>query len=456
MSITEKKNQIINLTYHGDLVQVYVDRENMKIIDDVQLDELSKEDSLFFPLESFEYEEQGLRLDYKAPQTFKMLKKIAFTGKEQFQKIVQQILTVEKLAGTPYTPLVTKENIFVDDVNTVKFAFRGLRMVTTNIEITRSDIFNDCKTIICELFKVHFNNEHILHQLHQCTHAEELLHIINNFSDSNQTNEHNQDFQPLKEKSEKQLKNKTSKLVLLVGIIGILIGIGITYMTKISSLNDKIENQQAMIENQEAAVEQYETDIVNYEQNSQVKEEILSAYHFIVNDDVESAIKTLESIENKDEETEKLLLSQYKQSGTVESLTKALAMSTEENESDIIRRLAVLGNEEANKIVLDYESNNPQILAEQAYLGENHETVLQIADERKDNQRIVYLATRSLLKLKRPDDALKLAQQLDNKALQKESLQLKKKQINDDDKLEDDEKKKQLEAVDKSIEQLDE
>src|SRR5699024_6659069 len=97
------------------LINVYLDKDNLQILADEQLNELHNAASLYLPLTHISIETEHLKLSYKKIDSYHRIDQLKINSKQVFSQIIKQILSIQEVLGTRYVPLVSQKNIFVND-----------------------------------------------------------------------------------------------------------------------------------------------------------------------------------------------------------------------------------------------------------------------------------------------------------------------------------------------------
>lgn len=215
-------------------------------------------------------------------------------------------------------------------------------------------------------------------------------------------------------------KYNKSKIVVPAGLVlGMVLGMLLLYMIKVVPMTEastaEADQQKELTEVKEAL----EAEIAE-------NDKLIESYHLAVTGRVEEAIASFEGIEKLDEEAQHTLIEQYIKLGNVDSLIKASKLDPAYNVK-VVNELRSIEGEEAQQAILDIESEAPEVTIEQAWINEDFERVIDIYGDLSDNDRAKYLAGSSYLELDNHKEALKLGEELNNKDMQINSLELKKK-----------------------------
>lgn len=454
MSVTNKQNHIKHLLIDHHKLTVYVQKSQMNLADDGQLDELYKDDPLFVSLTNDIVEDDQFIFEYEFPQGYQPLREWEISNQEQFQTIANQIMAIQKLDGTQYIPLIQMDNIVVHEATQdVKYVFRGLRMVTAKEDVGIAGIFSDCKRLLLELYKKYSNDPETIKLISQSKSFDQLSQVLQALPDEVKPTPPQIAKTKETEKPPSKYSPETKKLI-LASVIGLFVGIALMYFVKLLPMEKEMSNQVSAVESVESDIANYEKKLNDREEKLKKRDVQLEAYHYMMKDDHEKAIELLESIDQPNDEAEAMLVDEYIQLNTINALEKALALNVKKKETKIIRDLAEKQKAKANKLILKHSSKNDKVLIEQAYLQKEYKTVIQLANGDDADARMKQLQAKSLLKQEKPDKALKVAKALKDKSLQKESLQLKKEQIENNKKLKEKERKKQLKKIKKQLKAL--
>ena len=457
MSKTKQKNHIVSISNQGRTIQFLLAKEKTNIIEQSQLEELTKEHELYLPIDEYVYDEEVIQLNYSLNDEYKLISEANVQDEHMVKQIVKQLAKMEDMLGTQYTPFIDMENVFINQVGEIKFAFRGLRMVTTQEEITPKDVFLDSKKLMVQVLTLNFPTEQqTIAKVKGSKNFNELVERVDELGRSKPVEKQGQ---PIKQTNptvaNKQPDDSNRKNMIVFGCIGLIIGLLSMYFLQVMPLTKEVEAKQQEIAKHVKAMKGSDTNLQKKDKQIEQAENKQSALLFALKNEPEKAISLLEKMDGLNEEYEAILLDQYIKLDTVDSLSKALKMKAIGNKDlSVIEKLLAKQEEAANKIVLSYKSENPAILVEQAYLSKKFDDVIKLSKENKDNERISYLAAESYLQKKNPDEALKIAKQIKNKQLQINSLTLKKDLVQQNKKLKKEDKEKQVKKIDEEIKKL--
>ncbi|MEK4298719.1 type VII secretion protein EssB/YukC [Oceanobacillus sp. FSL W8-0428] len=436
----------------ADEVIYEIPKSQTNIIDAEQLEELNRQDDLFFDFKRYSLEGDVVRIYYQKSQGFMPLSSFKAKNNDLKAKVALNILAVEKLVGTQYTTLIHPDNIYVNEQGDIKFAQRGIRFVLSTDEFTRQQVVYEVKPIIIGIFSaaaVNSSNidelaqeQPVIREIQKAVTIEELRNVISQFATA--TNTIKTDG-ILKKNFQKYNKSKIAVPAGLV--IGIVLGMLLLYVVKVVPMTEaftaEADQQKELTEVKEAL----EAEIVE-------NDKIIESYYLAVTGQVEEAIASFESIEKLDEEAQHTLIEQYIKLGTVDSLNKASKSDPSYNVK-VVNELRSIDGEEAQQAILDIESEAPEVTIEQAWINEDFERVIDIYGDISDNDRAKYLAGRSYLELDNHKEALKLGEELNNKDMQINSLELKKEEVKSKD-MKKEKKEDEIKKIDKQIKEIKE
>lgn len=337
----------------ADEVIYEIPKSQTNIIDAEQLEELNRQDDLFFDFKRYSLEGDVVRIYYQKSQGFMPLSSFKAKNNDLKAKVALNILAVEKLVGTQYTTLIHPDNIYVNEQGDIKFAQRGIRFVLSTDEFTRQQVVYEVKPIIIGIFSaaaVNSSNidelaqeQPVIREIQKAVTIEELRNVISQFATA--TNTIKTDG-ILKKNFQKYNKSKIAVPAGLV--IGIVLGMLLLYVVKVVPMTEaftaEADQQKELTEVKEAL----EAEIVE-------NDKIIESYYLAVTGQVEEAIASFESIEKLDEEAQHTLIEQYIKLGTVDSLNKASKSDPSYNVK-VVNELRSIDGEEAQQAILDIES----------------------------------------------------------------------------------------------------
>jgi hypothetical protein len=169
--------------------------------------------------------------------------------------------------------------------------------------------------------------------------------------------------------------------------------------------------------------------------------------------ETEETITLLENAAALDEEEEMLLAELYLDEGSLASLTKALELGGT-YELEIIQALAALGTDEANELILTWETELPAVQIEQAVIQGDDESVIALAEE-AGTDRADELAAWSHLSLEQPEGALAIGEALGDEDIQVASLEMQYELMEENDDLDEDEMEERLQEIEEALEELE-
>ncbi|MCT1901542.1 type VII secretion protein EssB/YukC [Oceanobacillus sojae] len=436
----------------ADEVIYEIPKSQTNIIDTEQLEELNRQDDLFFDFKRYSLEGDVVRIYYQKPQGFMPLSSFKAKNNDLKAKVALNILAVGKLVGTQYTTLIQPDNIYVNEIGDIKFAQRGIRFVLSTDEFTRQQVVYEVKPIIIGIFSaadVNSSNidelaqeQPIIREIQKAVTIKELRNVISQFATVTNTIKTDGIL-----KKSFQKYNK-SKIAVPAGLVlGIVLGMLLLYVVKVVPMTEASTAEADQQKELTKVKEALEAEIVE-------NDKIIESYYLAVTGQVEEAIASFESIENLDGEAQHTLIEQYIKLGTVDSLSKASKLDPSYN-IKVVNELRSIEGEEAQKAILDIGSEAPEVTIEQAWINGDFERVIDIYGDISDNDRAKYLAGRSYLELDNHKQALKLGEELNNKDMQVNSLELKKEEIKSKD-MKKKKKEDEIKKIDKQIKEIKE
>ncbi|MFA1819802.1 type VII secretion protein EssB/YukC [Virgibacillus oceani] len=428
-----------------------IQKEQTRLVDKEQLYELKKDDPLFFKFQNCKVDDTYVRVSYEKLQGYKSIQHFLEADQEVKRQIAINLLSVEKMIGTQYTTLIHPTNIYADDIGNVMLAHRGIRSVFPTEELTVPQLLSELKKIIIYLFSSYslsqinstkkkniLRENSFLEKIHQADSIEHLNRVLHS--------------EPIPE--QKQGKEIPKKPLLSGILIGVLAGMLLLYMFKVVPMSEAADNQM----NQEAELSHENLELIDEKEELQASLEnrdlMIRAYEAAINGDTEEAISTFEGVENLHENAEMILLEQYLNSDTPESLEKAANLG-EDYPLRVVEGLTGLNSSDANEAILTIASDIPEVSIEKAWINEEYESVIEVYDDNQENERAKYLAAHSYIELENHEAALDLGQELEDNDIQIASLILQQEEIADDDDLDDDERDDLIEELDEMIDDLE-
>ncbi|TFJ91281.1 type VII secretion protein EssB/YukC [Lentibacillus salicampi] len=427
----------------NDSIIYQIPKEQTNLIETEQLDELKKNDSLFFKYQKCEVDDKFVRIYYEKLQGYRSILDYSDADNEVKRQIAINLLSVEKLIGTQYTTFIHPSNIYADNKGNVKLAHRGIRSVLPTGELTVPKLLSDLKGIIIYLFTSYNLSEikstkrkdvikenSFIKEIYDAASIKRLHEILNS-----------------KVIPEQKVRKKTPKLSLLSGVlIGVIAGVILLYAVKVVPMSEAADKQSEQEADLSAENEELQDSLDH--SNS-----IIKGYEAAMNSDTEEAISMFENIGNLNENAELALLEQYLKLNTPESLEKAANMGNA-YPLKVVEGLRELNNSDANQAILSVESDMPEVRIEKAWINDEYENVIEIYNDIQENERAKYLVARSYIEQENHKEAMKLGKELENNDIQIASLNLQKDEIKDDDDMDDDEKDDKIEELDNQIDDL--
>lgn len=421
-----------------------------------QLDELKRKDTLFFDCQHYTVDEHVIKLYYKREKSYQSLIQKRAVKPVIKDKIALNILKVDKLVGTQYTTIIHPNNIYVNAEGDLKIAHRGIRSVLPPMDMSATQYVTGLKHILLFLYtnnslaEIQKGNvskqiqaQPFIKAILQANSVQELEKAIRTEAKPTSKSTTNKIVKTPKSPMTKGKQTKWTPLTAL--LVGILIGLVVLYIFQVLPLSNTVSEMKATNKKNQ---EQY-TDM-----KDKLKDEatVREGYQFALADDPEKAAQTLESVPHLDESAESVLFQQYLKLNTADSLQKASQHKAFQVQA--VDALAALQTDEANDIILNVSAKKTEVKVEQAWLKKEYDQVIDLAQEVSDHKRSKLLAAQSYLQLQNPDEALKLAKQMKNEYLQEKSLKQKIAHLKKDKKLDKDDKKKQIDKIEKELKKL--
>lgn len=426
----------------NETVVYEIPKEQTNLIETEQLNELKKNDPLFFTFQTCKVDDKFVRIYYEKLQGYRPIQDCINANSEVKRQIAINLLSVEKMLGTQYTTIIHPSNIYADSKGNVKLAHRGIRSVFPTEELTVPQLLSELKKIVIYLFssysfsKINNNMTGILKEnsfikdIHDAVSIKRLRRVL----------EINSTLEP-------KNGNMNPKVSLISGIlIGLVTGIVFLYVIQVGPVTNAADKQRDQMEALTAKNKEMQTELND-------SQSIINAYHAAITGDTQESVSAFESAENLNEDAEKLLLEQYLELNTPESLEKVVKMS-KTYPLKVINGLRKLNSKEANQAILNIESDMPEVSSEKAWINEEYKNVIEIYKNNPDNERAKLLAANSYIEQKNHKKAMKLGKELDNKDVQIASLKVQKNKIKNDDDMDDDKKDDKIEKLDKKIDKL--
>ncbi|RDW21727.1 type VII secretion protein EssB/YukC [Oceanobacillus chungangensis] len=458
--MTEKAPlQYGEITDNEEVIIYEIAKEQTNLVDIEQLDELKRKDVFFFECQHILADETSIRLYYKRNKAYQKLKHYRNSSKEVKRQIALQILSIDRLIGTQYTTLVHPDNIYVTSDGDVKFAFRGIRSIFVQERFNMEQLLIDQKRVLLYLFSTYAYDEITGNDLNHIKTSEPILTtiinansmvILSSFFKKMETAPKQAAVKPAAIK--KNAKTPKKNVSLLSGIlVGVIIGLLSMYVLKVMPLteastamaneNEEIGKNEAQLIEENKALEASLTDLHT----------VTKAYREVIAGNTEEAIPLFESAEALDETAKQTLTEQYIVQNSLESLSKAAKIGSDEQQKVIVRKLNELNKKEANQAILSIDSNVPEVKIEQAWVKKDYNEIINLYSELVDNPRAKVLAANSYIHLDKPKEAKTLAYELKDKKLQLASLNKEKELANANKKLNAEQRKEAISKIDEEI-----
>lgn len=460
--MTEDSTLIIgSIKETDDIITYEIPRIETNLIEPEQLEELKREENAFFKCQHYIVDDSTVRVLYKKEADYTNLKHFQNASEETKKKIALHLLDAIEMLGTQYTTFIHPANIYVNQIGHVKYAHRGIRSVLPPETLALPELIRDIKKVVIYLYTSYRFSEldtldmtdvtrdnHFLTQLQHSSSVNELREVIDTYNPKKII----KTAQPKSSPETVKQEGKSKHLLTKVGLFfaGMALIAIVLYFFLINPQNNRISS---LLNKHKHDQQAYQDKTASLEQQLKEKETLISAYHAVVQDDPERAVNLFESMDHLNESDEVVLIEQYLNLNTVESLTKVI----ERDESyavPVVERLIMLNTDEANEAILSIESSEPEILLEKAWLDQNLSQVISIYETIPDDNRAKYLAAYSYLEENNAEKAMSLAKELDNKKLQIASYEKEKALIEQNKKLDKKEKKEKIDDINKKIKKL--
>ncbi|MFD1017680.1 type VII secretion protein EssB/YukC [Thalassobacillus hwangdonensis] len=426
-------------------VNVVIPTNQTKMIENEQLAEFEKKSDYFFNLSNVRVNSKQIEFIYGVEQNYYPLSSLRRAPLYKVLGIIQHLFVLEELYGSQFNPLINPDNIFYSNDGTIKVAHRGLRGVIPPLEDTKEALFHEMKACMLSLFSRHsfdkimtegpdsliWNESTVAQNIAKAGSLAELKAIV--LTEKKKADDSRQTY-----------LSKRGKIVALIGalMVGFLLGLATVFLWA----------DQAEGENNEQLLKKQVDQVAAMKDELQQKEARVDAYEAMLAGEHELAVERLLSLENRGEFEEGLLLDAYLQLETAESLQKAAELDASLH-PDIVLKLLAMNTDASRQVLMNMESEAPEVLIEQAYFNKDYEKVLSLNDT-LDNSRSKRLAAHSHFELDQIKEAEALAKEVNDKGLQLKILTIKKEKIENNDKLDEDEKKEQLKKINEQIKEL--
>jgi uncharacterized membrane protein YukC len=441
----------------------------VQLADEEQLDELKKSHPLFFTCINFTVKANSILFFYQKEEEYLPLTEAKLQNRSLLKLVAFELLKLEHLIGTQYTTVLHPANIFVNSSGKLKLAHRGIRNVFPTQGLSRAKLVKEIRELLIYLFsdftydevkqgleqtKLH---DTMIAQLANSKTLDELKEAVEQIEDTPETAEKKKDEK--KQLKTGSTKEKTKKPVhrssLLTGALaGLLIGLLVMYLFQVVPLTNTYSDEVTAAEQKRTEeTSELETEKEEIETNYEETLNLLEAYRAYTHGEPALAVANLESASELEESEIAVLSELYFKEGSLESLLKALELG-KDYEVRAIQALANMGTDEGDEAVISFTSENNAVLLEQAFIEEEYETVVELA-EQLDTDRAKRLAARSHLELENPEEALTLGEELESTELQLASLQLEYNLIEENEDEDDEEATERLEEIEEAIEELE-
>lgn len=475
------------ISENNEFVTYEIALNETNLVEAEQLEELKRPHPLFLPCDNYAMENQQVTIRYKKQTGYTPLVTYLQADLALKKKIAEQILRVEDLIGTQYTVLLSPNNIYAQESGQIKFAHRGIRSVLPPEKLPEA-MLQEIKDVIIFLLKTGTGNDTqtpAVTLANQVASAETIKQIrtilqsdipkaepkqkepaapetvpvaepkakppVQSVAKPTKSEQKPTQAKPKQETPVKQKAATATRKMLLTGIlIGLLIGFGALYLAKVMPLENEVAS----------ASDDYHSKVDELEQDQQATQEKLDnqkvinqAYQFAVNDKVKESVAQFEKAKSLSDADKEVLASQYIKLNTPDSLTKAVELNPD-NQTEAVNHLVALQSDDANKAILNMESDKPEVNIEKAWLNKDYQQVVDLSGKLKDDKRAKELAAKSYIELDKPADAMKLAKGLKNKDLQIASLKKEIDMVQSDKKMKKDKRKKKIKDLNKQVKKL--
>lgn len=496
--MSEKNMPFGTIKENNGMVIMEIPLSKANITETIQLEELKRDHSFFFPCQHYIEENGYLYIYYKRNEGYQPVASVADLNHDTIYQIALNILQAEKIIGTQYTTSFAPENIYVNSEGSVQFAHRGIRSILPPKALSGGEFLLEMKRFLIYLYTgrpfsgIRSDNDEtespLINNIWGASTVGELKQIIedNHFSHENADEQHdqhksenmgppvqsytggplhpsddvNQPEQRTSEVSEANEEKKKStsgnrRTTLVILLLGFLCGLIFLYVIQAIPLGKENDKLTSVYKEAETKKESLQDKNEKLHQELDYHEEIEKAYRYAYEDENEKAIETFEKMKELDEETEETLIDLYINANSAESLEKASEMD-EGLQADIVEKLVSLNSDEANEVIKNMDSPDPKVLLEKAWLSDDYREVTELhEDDLTDNTRAKKLAAKSYIELEKPKEAKKLGEDLDNKDIQINSLKKEIDLVEDDDDMDKDDRKDEKEDLEDEIDDLE-
>jgi len=479
--------------YSTEHVKVSFNRNETKVVEKEQLAELKKPHSLFLPCESEELTEDHVFLTYRVPEPYFLLKVWEQAPDPVKQHISLALLEVKNTEGTQFTTYIHPANVFATKTGEVKFAHRGIRSILPPEKEEGKTFVFQMKCLILSFFSGHlyddllkkgvaaFSYEHspISMELRKVKSLQQLEKVLKR-SFQQEINSENKvshtkgnapsktgnkivSSAPVERNKNSQSKTTHEKGKRVAGLpflpllgavaIGIIIGVIGNYLLQ-EDRNEEMETT-AMAENEQLQ-NGWNQQVSELEETIARNEQLLESYQLMGLGNNEDAIASFEVVEELSETDTEILASLYLALDRPKDIL--LAYELDNNLArPVATQLVSHNTEEANEAILSLVSDSPAILIEQAWLGNDYDTVLTFAvEELSEDDRAQTLAVNSHLANEDVEEALAFAESIENTTLQIRVIETQITEIENDEDLDDDDRDEAIEELEERIEALKE
>ncbi|WP_042148738.1 type VII secretion protein EssB/YukC [Paucisalibacillus sp. EB02] len=448
---------------NGEMIVFEIPSEQTKLKAAEQLDELKRPDELFFPCQHAIVDEKSVKLYFKRNHMYQNVQTLSNATIDLKINIIRNVSNLNRLVGTQFTTTLHPKNVYVNEQGDIKLVHRGIRHALPPNEFNEKQLLKEMKELAVYLFTgyspylaenqaLETRDESFITKLNQAHTLKEIEFIIQNSElkvDKEITESNNLNVsEPKKEKVKKRGKH----ISLLSGmLLGFLCGLIFLYVTQIIPLTDTSSEMESSFSEKEKELNKEKEELNNLLSESNKLNE---AYRLSFIGETEEAISVLELMDTLPEEGEELLTSLYLGSDNPDSLVKAIEIDKEHYKT-VINKLVALNNVEANNKLLSFETDDPNITIEQAWINKDYEGVIDRYEQIKDSDRAKWLAARSYLEVNEPEKALALGEELEDLSIQKSSVEKLIELIESDESIDSSKKKKRLDGLIKQLEELE-
>lgn len=437
--------------------------QEINLVDVEQLEELKKPQAFFFNCVNYTVKEDAVLFFYEKENGYMNIVTFREGERTKLKAAALQLLQLERLIGTQYTTVLHPQNIFMKADGTLKLAHRGVRNVFPHQGLTKAKLVADLRKLFIYLFSdlpfeqledtYHLPlNDPLLIKIQQSKTLDELKLAI---EQAQKVRAKPSQVVPKGGGKRKKPILPLERISLLTGLLsGLVVGMAAIYFFQVVPLNQTSVEEVAAVEKRaDDEMMKLREEMEALENQQAEDKKIIQAYQALLQGETEEAVSLLETLDNLGKAEEELLFELYMEMDTPESLAKALELG-EAYETEAIVALADLDSDEADEIILLWESESAEVEIEQAFINKDYETVIELAEELEDSERAQYLAARSYIEKEQPEEAFAIGEELGDESIQIDSLRLEQELLEDNDDLDEEEIEERIEEIEEMLDEL--